>query len=322
MEMDLIPFVGGVFDPALVFYPMSLASTGIFIWLTNFDLWRKFGAATILWQSLARTWLDTGIISGLLCTSIALMGLLLDPEMDLSTVYQSSRIILLLFMWGGFLTASGYCMLIRSLEIPYRIRPWQAVLSLVIIVWVSIDIFEAARIDPEVYFDIFFNTGVDIGPYPFTYYFALFLYLPLYVFFRKERVDVVLIQTNTFATLGGMAMVIALWFVEGADFLESTDAIFLSANILFMGSLIYLITYIWSLSRGLTKDADYQTKSCHFAEATAFFLFLVFAPVGATEYFRESTDQANQQANNEAQELRIEQLEVQIKLLTEKVGEV
>ena len=44
MEMDLIPFVGGVFDPALVFYPMSLASTGIFIWLTNFDLWRKFGA--------------------------------------------------------------------------------------------------------------------------------------------------------------------------------------------------------------------------------------------------------------------------------------
>ena len=103
----------------------------------------------------ARTWLDTGIISGLLCTSIALMGLLLDPEMDLSTVYQSSRIILLLFMWGGFLTASGYCMLIRSLEIPYRIRPWQAVLSLVIIVWVSIDIFEAARIDLEVYQSIF-----------------------------------------------------------------------------------------------------------------------------------------------------------------------
>ena len=65
-----------------------------------------------------------------------------------------------------------------------------------------------------------------------------------------------------------------------------------------------------------------QTKSWHFAEAAAFFVFLVFAPVGATEYAREWTDQANQQANNEAQELRIEQLEAQIKLLIEKVGDV
>ena len=66
-------------------------------------------------------------------------------------------------------------------------------------------------------------------------------------------------------------MVIALWFVEGADFLESTDAIFLIANILFMGSLIYLITYIWSLSRGLTKDADYQTKSWHLQRQQLFY---------------------------------------------------
>ena len=47
----------------------------------------------------------------------------------------------------------------------------------------------------------------------------------------------------------------------------------------------------------------------------------MYAPVGTTEYLRESTDQANQKLNNEAQELRIEQLEAQIKLLTEKIGE-
>ena len=43
-----------------------------------------------------------------------------------------------------------------------------------------------------------------------------------------------------------------------------------------------------------------------------FFVFLVFAPVGVTEWKRESQDQAAQEANNQAQELRIEQLEAQL----------
>ena len=43
-----------------------------------------------------------------------------------------------------------------------------------------------------------------------------------------------------------------------------------------------------------------------------FFIVLLYAPVGATEWKRESQDQAVQDANNQAQELRIEQLEAQL----------
>ena len=43
-----------------------------------------------------------------------------------------------------------------------------------------------------------------------------------------------------------------------------------------------------------------------------FFIFLLYAPVGATEWQRESKDQTVQEANNPAQELRIEQLEAKL----------
>ena len=60
----------------------------------------------------------------------------------------------------------------------------------------------------------------------------------------------------------------------------------------------------------------FQIKTWHFAEAASFFIFLVYAPVGNTEFLRESIDQAGIQAQHEAQEIRIEQLEAQIRLLT------
>ena len=42
------------------------------------------------------------------------------------------------------------------------------------------------------------------------------------------------------------------------------------------------------------------------------FFFLLYAPVGAKEWQRESKDQAAQEANNQTQELRIEQLEAEL----------
>ena len=48
------------------------------------------------------------------------------------------------------------------------------------------------------------------------------------------------------------------------------------------------------------------------SEGAVFFIFLLYAPVGATEWKREAQDQAIQQANNQAQELRIEQLEAEL----------
>jgi len=46
-----------------------------------------------------------------------------------------------------------------------------------------------------------------------------------------------------------------------------------------------------------------------------FFVFLVFAPVGITEWKRESQDQAVQEANNQAQQKEIDALKAQIAIL-------
>ena len=42
------------------------------------------------------------------------------------------------------------------------------------------------------------------------------------------------------------------------------------------------------------------------------FFFLLYAPVGAKEWQRESKDQAAQEATNQTQELRIEQLDAEL----------
>ena len=78
---------------------------------------------------------------------------------------------------------------------------------------------------------------------------------------------------------------------------------------------MYVFAYIAALFLGTQEQGNYQTKTWHLSEAAVFFIFLLYAPVGATEWNRESQDQAVQEANNQAQELRIEQLEAQIAIL-------
>jgi len=117
-------------------------------------------------------------------------------------------------------------------------------------------------------------------------------------------------------------MGIVFWFTEGGDYLNSKNNIFVVARTLFVGALLHVILYYISLFRDESHLGDYKTKTWHFAEASSFVVFLILAPVGLTEYSRESTDQISQQANNKAQGLRIDELEAQIKLLTQKVGEI
>ena len=71
----------------------------------------------------------------------------------------------------------------------------------------------------------------------------------------------VLADADLVATLAGMAMGISLWFIEGADYEASRDAIYLIANILMLGSLSYLLIYLWSHLVNVTSHGNYQTKS-------------------------------------------------------------
>ncbi|MDC1480502.1 hypothetical protein N8214_13880, partial [Pseudomonadales bacterium] len=55
--------------------------------------------------------------------------------------------------------------------------------------------------------------------------------------------------------------------------------------------------------------------SWHFAEAASFFIFLVLAPVGLTEYLREEADQTAIQQQHQMQQLEIEALKRKIEAL-------
>ena len=75
MEMDLAPFVGVVFDIVLFAFVFWISSVGaIFIWLFNRDSWKELGSFKVLGQATARSWLDTGLVAGILGTSVGMMG--------------------------------------------------------------------------------------------------------------------------------------------------------------------------------------------------------------------------------------------------------
>ena len=313
MEMDLAPFYGTIFDPILIFYNLLLSSIGIYVWLSNRINWKRLGSGKVLLQSLAKCWLDTGLVVGIFLTAMGAMGLLYYGNKDLNDLYQIMPILLATFLWGGIVTGLGYCVRDVESKIDFSINPFLLAVALLMLVFVFVSQGLATGIPLHEFF-----TNLTVA----QYYFGPFIIITLFSIRKKKPLSVVLADANLVAALAGMAMGISLWFIEGADYEASRDAIYLVANVLMLGSLSYLLIYLWSLLMNVTSLCNYQTKSWHFAEATAFFLFLVYAPVGTTEYLRESTDQANQQANNEAQQLEINELKAQIKNLTEKVGEV
>jgi len=173
------------------------------------------------------------------------------------------------FLWGGLLTGAGYCLIDRDITISYEIRAIHLVPAFLIIVfWLTQQIGD---------------TGLPVlqfftNPHVIGYYATTFLSFIIFVTlgFRVQKPLVVIANNaNLVATLGGMAMGISLWFVTGADYEASRDAIYFISNILILGSLVYLFLYLLSLLFERIGECNYQTKSWHFAEATAFFLFLV-----------------------------------------------
>ena len=315
MEMDLGSASGVVFDAVLQFFVISLSSWGIFIWLFNRNKWDKYGTLIVLRQSLARSWLDTGLIAGILGVSIGVMGLMAgSPETpDLDFLYSVMPILLNTFLWGGLLTGLGYCLLNEHVQLDLRIKATHLAAAVFMGSFPLIYLAEDSRLSLLSFFT---------NPHSLIYYLTPFSLIVIVGWKTKRLILALLADANLVATLGGMAIGVSFWFVEGADFEASTDAIYFIANILMFGCLSYLVIYLVSLLLNISSECNYQTKSWHFAEASAFFVFLVFAPVGATEYAREWTDLATLQTQHEAQQLEINQLKAQIKLLTEKVGEV
>ena len=79
------------------------------------------------------------------------------------------------------------------------------------------------------------------------------------------------------------------------------------------GSLVHVNWYFIVMATEKQPDAQLRIKTWHFTEAFAFFTFLVYAPIGTTEYFRESANQKALQEQHENQQSEIDSLKAEIK---------
>ena len=86
------------------------------------------------------------------------------------------------------------------------------------------------------------------------------------------------------------------------------------------GSIVHVYFYFIVLATEKQPDAKLRIKTWHFTEAFAFFAFLIYAPIGTTEYFRESADQDALQEQHENQQTEIDSLKAEIAELKMKIS--
>ena len=311
LELSL-PAIDTLFDPEILAAVVFLSSFGIFGAFNDRDPAKSRGLTDLLLQAIGRSWSETALVASVLVFTIGMMGMVRNMS-DGSGVYDSVKIALLAFAYGGVLAGFGFCIYRPNMQIKHPIKIWQLLTGIVILIFITSDLIQSTGTP----LDNFLSQG---GLLIYSFLFAISL---VFGSFHGSKPKLIAANdANLCAGLGGMALGLVLWFVDGASYIDSRGSIYLISNILFLSCVSYLLIYLWSLFRPAINELNLKTKTWHIAEAASFFIFLVYAPVGATEYFRESTDQANQQANNEAQQLEINQLKAQIKLLTEKIGEV
>ena len=266
----------------------------------------KYGFWSVHMQCFSRVSLDTGLVVGICGSMIGVVAMTLQTS---AINFETSvGIALLTMLWGGILVGLGYFLNNPSINIKARISARGLVTGLTIFAGAVLYMMESTGLPPLANFSPF--ASVAIIPYAIV----LLLCCSFFKFAGKPWV-VSFTDANLLATIGGLGMGIVLWFKSGGGYEDSRAAIYACALIVMWGSILYVFAYIASLFLGTQEQGNYQIKTWHLSEAAVFFIFLLYAPVGATEWNRESQDQAVQEANNLSQQQEIDALKAQIATL-------
>ena len=283
-------------------------------WTGHWYAKREFLGFRETLQIWSRFVLASTMVMGICGTMFGIMGMTANVggviRYDNEIIYESIRFVLLTFAWGGAMAGLAFAIRDKSHQPALKLKPIGLVLVSGTTVFLLMLAIRETGLSVK---DIFFESRT------LSFYGIAFVMCFLSGLASKKIKPAIMvaIESNLSATLATGALGICLWFSDGANYLESKDAIFFIANIITIGCVNYLFLYFLSLYLGKSEQGDFQIKTWHFVEAAAFFIFLVYAPVGSTEFIRESTDQSAFQAQHDAQEIRIEQLEAQIRILTE-----
>ena len=287
------------------FVVLPILLYAIFMSQFNKKAWKDHGALSVYIQCMSRVALDIGLVLGIAGSAIGVVAMTMYSNLS-SNLEGPISIVLLCMVYGGIFVGLGYFLHNPKVPIEPKISRVGFIVSLLIcLCGISWQMVVTAGLSGNV-----ITLSESFVPYLIVMALSF-----LCLRFNDKPWAVSFTDANLIATMGGLGMGIVLWFTSGGGYEEGRAAIYTCAITLMWGSIFYIVAYIVSLYLGTQEQGNYQTKTWHLSEGAVFFIFLLYAPVGATEWQRESKDEAVQEANNQAQELRIEQLEAQIAIL-------
>ena len=251
--------------------------------------------------------LDTALVWGIALSAAGLIGMAVGME-NFNGLADSITMALLPIIWAGI--AAGLAHVLERKEIKLQLQ-LNSLDLVVIVICAGALLYFWIEITGAPFWGKYFH------PVLTTSQFSLVAVLVLFALWSSRAWQEALFEANLGATLIFMAIGIASWFLNWSDFQNSRDSIWLIANILFWGGILHVLFYSIILLAGKGTDAKLRMKTWHLTEAFAFYTFLVYAPIGATEYFRELADQQLLQEQHENQQSEIDELKARLKELEE-----
>ena len=288
----------------------SLSGLFLPLFVYNKKARETHGAVKVFTQCFSRVALDVGLVIGICGSMIGVVAMTVAFDLN-ADVERSVSIALLTMLWGGIFVGLGYFTSDHRIHIETRLPGWGVVFTLVIFMGAVVYMFVGTKMPLVATFSPF--ASVALIPYA-----IVFLLCFVFYSFTDKPWVVSFTDANLLATIGGLGMGIVFWFTSGGGYEAGRAAIYTCSLVMMWGCFLYVLGYVASLYLNTQEQGNYQIKTWHLSEAAVFFMFLLYAPVGATEWQRESKDQAAQRANNLAQQQEIDALKAQIATLMEQ----
>ena len=306
MDFNLPPWL---FTWAQLFFVayvlLSVVPVAKFLYQKN----NKQGAARpeVFLNFLGKVGLDIGLIMGVSGTAIAMMGSLVNYDPGTDAYFQATYIVGTI-LFGAVITGLSFCLTYPETNehFNYSLDPQQAVGMISLVTALALLQMHITGLN----FVSFWAAG-----WLLLWQLLAFFGWGLLASISEKPVLRCFVEANVATTFVFLALGIVFWFSEGGDYLNSRINIFVVARTLFVGSFIHIALYYVSLLKSESNTGNYKVKTWHFAEAGSFFVFLVLAPVGLTEFSRESKDQAALQEQHDTQQQEIDALKAQIAIL-------
>lgn len=290
-------------------------SFSAFLLVENRKTIKEIGIIATWVQIWCKLTIDAALLVGIAISSLAVLNLTQaigtgswSPNTDES--YRAMAEVLSPLVMAGFMTGAASVLHDAKVRLNLRISPllYLTIFFIALVISFNTELFGLWA----------FPMKILYNPFSTAMLFALFfIYLTLGCIFSNKSIIKTASDAMLAAGLCSSGIFLLLWFYEGGNLNQSLDAIVIVASVLALCSIWMVLIFLLGMVFDRAEDLDLPKKNWHLLETLAFFFFLVFAPLGVSEHFREVSEQFAQEAHNQAQQKEIDQLKAQIKMLSE-----